>query len=434
MGKQERNITLAKMSRSRAGMSKQSALASSWSFADGGVSAPSQISPATAQSESAAAGVVRVHEGISFGDDTAQTMSTDQAGGSRTEHEGQQGDDSIDFGNVKLIFTDLDGTLYPSKYEEEPKHLKLGLRANLEQTRNVESVGVPVVPATGNNLTLAQAKMIDPATGQPLRILADHPGIYCNGSLVKGAHGREIMRKSIPQAWMAQFVAHWTQSNPPMGADICLCGLTPDRIILAGAGGPGNLFTEEMMLTADDVDWMEIPQLVAQADNILSFLIMFPNPTDEDVLLQMQQWLNQHELLRFPNGGATKCNGLTEEVCSKHVHVPGLGPEIDITPVGVNKGSSIAKLMEDTKGHLGVEFVDGDGIAVFGDAGNDIELFGRQRSEDGQTLEPLKGVNFRPQIRVAMPWANDPLLKLDANIVTTFDTVVRAIYEAKTQQ
>ena len=31
-----------------------------------------------------------------------------------------------------------------------------------------------------------------------------------------------------------------------------------------------------------------------------------------------------------------------------------------------------------------VDFCEGDGIAVFGDAGNDIELFGRQRSEDGQ--------------------------------------------------
>ena len=54
---------------SRAGVLKQSNLASSWSFEDGGVGAPSQISPATAQSESAAAGVVRVHEGICFGDD-----------------------------------------------------------------------------------------------------------------------------------------------------------------------------------------------------------------------------------------------------------------------------------------------------------------------------------------------------------------------------
>ena len=144
------------------------------------------------------------------------------------------------------------------------------------------------------------------------------------------------MRKSIPQGWMAEFVKHWTQSNPPMQADICMCGLTPDRIILAGAAGPGNSFAEEMMLSADDVDWMEIPQLVAQADNILSFLIMFPNPTDEDALLQMQQWLNQHELLRFPNGGVTKSNGLTAEVCSKHVHVPGLGPEYVVARIAID--------------------------------------------------------------------------------------------------
>jgi len=364
---------------------------------------------------------------------TAQ-MSTNEAGGSQAENQGEPGDDSINFGAVNLIFTDLDGTLYPSKYEEEPKHMKLGLRANLEQVRNVESVGVPVVPATGNNLTLAQAKMIDPSTGQPLRILSEHPGIFCNGSLVLGADGKEIMRKSIPRLWMAQFVKHWTESNPPLQAEICMCGLTPDRIILCGAEGPGNLFADEMMLTEADIDWMQFPQLVEQADNILSFLVMFPDPSDEDVLLQMQQWLDKHDLLKFPNGGVTKCNGLTEEVCSKHVHVPGLGPEIDITPVGVNKGSSIAKLLEDTKGHLGVEVGPDDGIAVFGDAGNDIELFGRQRSLDGQTLEPLKGVNFRPQIRVAMPWANDPLLMHDANIVTTVDKVMLAIYEAKTHR
>jgi len=364
-------------------------------------------------------------------------MSTDETGGSPAEH--QAGgrsvlDDSHDFGAVKLIFTDLDGTLYPSKYEEEPKHEKLGLRANLEQVRNVESVGVPVVPATGNNLTLAQAKMVDPSTGEPLRILAEHPGIYCNGSLVLGANGREIMRRSIPKAWMAEFIKHWTQSDPPCRAEISLCGLTPDRIILAGASGPADLFAEEMMLAPADLDRLEFAQLVEQADNILSFLILFPNPAEEESLVLMQMWLNKHNLLTYANGGSSKSNGQAETVCSKHVHVPGLGPEIDITPVGVNKGSSIAKLLEDTKAHLGVEVGDGDGIAVFGDAGNDIELFGRQRSQDGQSLESLQGVDFRPQIRVAMPWANDPLLKLDANIVTTVNKVMLAIYEAKRQK
>ena len=103
----------------------------------------------------------------------------------------------------------------------------------------------------------------------------------------------------------------------------------------------------------------------------------------------------------------------------KHVHVPGLGPEIDISPIGVNKGSAIKVLLQDTEGHLGVSS-DGSGadIAVFGDAGNDIELFGMKRDQTGGMLEPL-GLDFRPAVRVAMPWANDELLLGDANAIGT---------------
>ena len=42
----------------------------------------------------------------------------------------------------------------------------------------------------------------------------------------------------------------------------------------------------------------------------------------------------------------------------KHVHVPGLGPEIDISPSGVNKGSAIITLMKDAEAHLGVAACD----------------------------------------------------------------------------
>merc|ERR1712166_209377 len=57
------------MSRANSAVSKHSHLTSSWAFEDGGVDAPPAIQPAQAQPELVAAGVVRVHEGICFGDD-----------------------------------------------------------------------------------------------------------------------------------------------------------------------------------------------------------------------------------------------------------------------------------------------------------------------------------------------------------------------------
>ena len=119
-------------------------------------------------------------------------------------------------------------------------------------------------------------------------------------------------------------------------------------------------------------------------------------------------------------------------------------------------------------------------IAVFGDAGNDIELFGMKRDRAGEALVgrclsltfhcvitscpclfhclstasfldlPLRyhglslsfsvplnclqvplGLDFRPAIRVAMPWANDRLLLEDANIVAPVGEVLARIAAAQ---
>ena len=48
-----------------------------------------------------------------------------------------------------------------------------------------------------------------------------------------------------------------------------------------------------------------------------------------------------------------------------------------------------------------------------------------------EVLEPLNGHDFRPAIRVAMPWANDPLLLGDANISHTADVVLDHIAEVR---
>ena len=84
--------------------------------------------------------------------------------------------------------------------------------------------------------------------------------------------------------------------------------------------------------------------------------------------------------------------------------------------------------------------VPNEAIAVFGDAGNDIELFGMQRSKHGYELEPLvitgsipsaSGPPYRPAVRVAMPWANDALLIKDSTEVASCDVVFDKIIQAK---
>eukprot|EP01052_Picozoa_sp_SAG31_P010013 SAG31_NODE_536_length_14340_cov_9.449196_14_plen_197_part_00 len=63
---------------------------------------------------------------------------------------------------------------------------------------------------------------------------------------------------------------------------------------------------------------------------------------------------------------------------------------------------------------------------MFGDAGNDIELFGMKRDGTGAGLLPL-GLDFRPSVRVAMPWANDNLLLKDANVIAPCSHVLSQI-------
>ena len=96
------------------------------------------------------------------------------------------------YSRVKVVFTDLDGTLYPGAHENEPRAEKPGLMRNMAEVARLEALGVPVVPATGNNVGFAQKKMLDPRDGRKLRDLSTSPGIFCNGALVQGAGGRAV--------------------------------------------------------------------------------------------------------------------------------------------------------------------------------------------------------------------------------------------------
>ena len=351
--------------------------------------------------------------------------------------------DELPYGAIKLIFTDLDGTLYPGDFhEDEPKADKPGLMRNMAMVTLLESQGVPVVPATGNNVGFAQKKMLDPVTGAKLRDLSKMPGIYCNGALVKGAEGKEVDVRHMG-AFIPGFVARWLAPDapPPCCADVCIAGLAKEKTLLmswAGLSAVGRRtadeFTTQMMIDEPDFVWLEPEAFVSAAESVLSLLVLFPQESgaeaaEQQLKLDTQSWLHAATLLQFDDAAARLSNGEGEGVVCKHVHVPGLGPEIDISPSGVNKGSAIMKLLAATAEHLCVEASDRE-IAVFGDAGNDIELFGMKRDRTGDALEPL-GLNYRPAIRCAMPWANDELLLADANVVATVDSVLQRIAEER---
>ena len=42
----------------------------------------------------------------------------------------------LPYGDIRLVFSDLDGTLYPGAHEPEPKAEKKGLMANMTQARS----------------------------------------------------------------------------------------------------------------------------------------------------------------------------------------------------------------------------------------------------------------------------------------------------------
>jgi hydroxymethylpyrimidine pyrophosphatase-like HAD family hydrolase len=368
---------------------------------------------------------------------------------------------------VRVVFCDLDGTFFPGAFEDPPQHERQGFLRNLARARILEDeLNIPVIYATGNNLAIAQSKFFHPQTGEALRDLRQQPGIYCNGALVKGASGKELFSKSLGQCmsptgsnFIETFVDTWAESlrmvaaqassgddaGHRLFADCCLIGLGKEKVVLLDhdayshipgslARSAGTAFLSRMDLASEYFDWVPAATLREMGDDILSFLMMFPrvdsvDPGPEPRLLDAQAWLDRNGLLTFADAERALTNGgpsAAFAVVCKHVHVPGIGPEIDISPVGVNKGSAIVT-------YLQAQFasaVPNEHIAVFGDAGNDIELFGMKRTKSGADLEPLfEQLQYRPVVRVAMPWANDELLVRDsteqASCSEIFDKIIR---------
>lgn len=102
------------------------------------------------------------------------------------------------YAGIRLVLTDLDGTFF--RREPEGQFAK-----NAQRARELAASGVAVVPATGNNLPLAQAKfsLLSSTTETTSTTtsttetstwwdVSTRPGIFCNGALVLGQGGRIV--------------------------------------------------------------------------------------------------------------------------------------------------------------------------------------------------------------------------------------------------
>eukprot|EP01052_Picozoa_sp_SAG31_P010012 SAG31_NODE_536_length_14340_cov_9.449196_13_plen_265_part_00 len=207
--------------------------------------------------------------------------------------------------------------------------------------------------------------MVDPATGRKLRDLSTAPGIYCNGALVKGVGGKEVDVRSL-EGFLPEFTSRWMREGTPSPGHKCIAGLGKQRKYLctyldscstkfsrstsgvyflndprlSAAGRTiAQDFVTLMMIPPQDYEWLEPAEFERAGTEILSLLLLLPKTegTDSAELLQVQQWLHANDLLHFEDALAKQSNGEGTSVVCKHVHVPGLGPEIDISPSGVNK-------------------------------------------------------------------------------------------------
>ena len=233
----------------------------------------------------------------------------------------EHGGTGLPYDRIRLVFTDLDGTLYPGAHDAD-KVAKPGLMANMAAVRTLEARGLPVVPATGNNVGFAQLKMLDPATGEKLRDLSNSPGIYCNGALVKGAGGKEIAVRSLGD-FLPGFTDRWmlvdtTSQLPPSPEMKVIAGLGKERVFFlqdprlssVGKNIAGD-FTTLMMIPDTDYQWLPPCEFKAAATEVLSLLILLPQTetSDSAELLQLQQWLHAAGLLKFDEPGVRKSNG-----------------------------------------------------------------------------------------------------------------------------
>jgi len=329
-------------------------------------------------------------------------------------------DGTTPWDSILVAFCDLDQTFYPSDDLD-------AFERNIAAADALRRRGVDVVYATGNNLALAKAKFARVPGG--IAQVVNKPGIYCNGALVYGQTGA-LVKDVVNPTFVSTIVDAWDQLDEPWCVGCGLMGLGADRCY-AFAQRDGHTmpaasrrFIDHMRVDAQDVTLVSTTRQSSRAtfahacNDVLSLVLLLPHH-DGDEHLQLdtkekaQAWLAR-------NGFTFHANKTGEHtafrVSCKHVHASKhIGPEIDISPTGINKGSAVIAYLENA--FATDERPMNQHIAAFGDALNDMELFAFP------TRQPI----HRPIVRVAMPGRSHEAIETDATHVAECHEVFQRI-------
>eukprot|EP00933_Yihiella_yeosuensis_P018319 TRINITY_DN15077_c0_g4_i2.p1 TRINITY_DN15077_c0_g4~~TRINITY_DN15077_c0_g4_i2.p1 ORF type:complete len:350 (+),score=65.78 TRINITY_DN15077_c0_g4_i2:71-1120(+) len=344
--------------------------------------------------------------------------------------------------SVVIAACDLDKTLYPPEGPNQYSQLV----ANVESMFKFEAAGGFVFPVTGNNLLMAQKKLMNPAKpAEMLRELRVNPGIYTNGGLVLGPDGRVIEKHALGNlvceansglhgldfvTGLLNFFDDSRHAAITHGVGLLL--LAPEYI-----GGYDRAydnvdeFASLMQVTARKISRDDIVK--AKQDALLVLLLFPPLKSKEaqaakqeyaDVTLpkqkQMQQAMQEYGLMDCCYSGEI-ANGVGNGIKLTLMKDPW--PEIDINVAGVDKGKALSRFITSPEvlQYLGRSHIDPQKhVAVFGDAPNDLPMF-----------EQIGGV--QPAMRVAMPHADDDNLIAHSNVRAEVADVLMDIVKSKKQ-
>jgi hydroxymethylpyrimidine pyrophosphatase-like HAD family hydrolase len=314
-------------------------------------------------------------------------------------------DKETKWADIRVVFCDLDQTFYVhdgggnATFDE-----------NVKTADVLRSKGVHVVYATGNNLALAQAKFGERCA------LRGQSGIYCNGALILGENGKVIRRASVNHEFASELAREWNGERAPWTEGCGLIGLGAERCYVfnadrdkEGKADASKNFIDHMHIGERSVhegqitDEAYVRLAFDTEDPVLSLILLLPyhdgdKGKQEETQTLAREWLERKKLFTFSEKGgdneewakARRSNGdigRLRMVCKSLIASSAIGPEIDMSPYGINKGSAVVEYLNTA--FVGTERPRNENIAACGDAKNDLELFGVDE--------------YEPIVRLVMP-------------------------------
>lgn len=141
---------------------------------------------------------------------------------------------------------------------------KLGFTLNVAVANYLKDThGIPVVPATGNNLSMANKKFL----GTEWDVMK-RPGIYCNGAMItwESSDGQiKIDTKPLPEDFLKTFQTVWKQAFDqwPEESDlkkVSVGGMTKwDTVLVNPTPSEGSLLEKASQISGVDPDLKDLP-------------------------------------------------------------------------------------------------------------------------------------------------------------------------------